>query len=74
MGENSSIQIKKKTKSKLDQLKLSSRDTYNDVIENLIEDSLELNQDTLDEIKIAVDEYKQGKYFTLEDAKRELGL
>ena len=74
MGENTSIQIKKKTKSKLDQLKLSRRDTYNDVIEYLIEDSSELNQETLKEIQNALEEYKQGKYITLEETKRELGL
>jgi len=74
MGENTSIQIKKNTKLKLDSLKLSKRDTYNDVIENLIEDSLELNEETISDIKEALKEDKQGKSHSFEDVKHQLGF
>ncbi len=74
MGENTSIQIKKDTKLKLDSLKLSKRDTYNDIIENLIEDSLELNDDTMKDIQDAIKEYKQGKSHSFEEVKNQLGF
>jgi len=74
MGENTSIQIKKDTKLKLDSLKLSKRDTYNDVIENLLEDSLELNEETMKDIQEAIEEYKQGQSHSLEDVKQQLGF
>lgn len=74
MGENTSIQIKKDTKLILDSLKLSKRDTYNDIIENLIEDSLELNEETMKDIQEAIEDYKQGQSYSLEDVKQKLGF
>ncbi|UYP46950.1 hypothetical protein NEF87_003235 [Candidatus Lokiarchaeum ossiferum] len=74
MGENTSIQIKKDTKIKLDSLKLSKRDSYNDVIENLLEDSSELNEETLKDIEDALKEYKDGQTSSLEDVKHQLGF
>jgi predicted transcriptional regulator len=74
MGENTSIQIKKDTKFALDSLKLSKRETYNDVIQNLIEDSLELNEESMKDIKDAIEEYKKGDSFSLEEVKKELGF
>ena len=74
MGENTSIPIKKDTKLKLDSLKLSKRDTYNDIIEKLIEDSLKLNEVTMKDIQEALEEYKQGQSHSLEDVKQQLGF
>jgi len=74
MEENTSIQIKKKTKKILDSLKLSKRESYNDVIDNLIEDSLNLNEETLEDIQKAMGEYEQGQFISLEEAKQQLGL
>lgn len=74
MGENTTIQIKKDTKLKLDSLKLSKRETYNDVIENLVEDSLELSENTLKDIRKAMEEYQNGKTHSLAEAKKHLGL
>ena len=74
MGENTSIQIKKDTKLKLDSLKISKRDTYNDIIENLLEDSYELNKETMEDIQKAIEEYKQGKSHSLEEVKNQLGF
>jgi len=74
MAENTSIQIEKETKYKLDSLKMSKRDTYNDIIENLLEDSLELSEETLKEIQETIEEYKQGQTSSLEEVKRQLGF
>jgi len=73
MVENTSIQIKKDTKLKLDSLKMSKRDTYNDIIENLLEDSYELNEETMKDIQEAIEEYK-GKSHSLKDVKQKLGF
>ncbi|MHA1673041.1 MAG: DUF7557 family protein [Promethearchaeota archaeon] len=74
MGENTTIQIKKNTKFKLDSLKLSKRDTYNDIIENLIEDSLELSEETMKDIREAIEEHKKGQSISLDEVKQQLGL
>jgi predicted transcriptional regulator len=74
MGENTTIQIKKDTKLKLDSLKISKRETYNDVIENLVEDTLELNEATMKEIQEALKEYENGQSYSLAEVKDQLGL
>ena len=70
MGNITSIQLKKSTKMKLDNLKLSEKETYNDVIENLIEDSLELSEKTFEELKLAQKERIEGKIHSLDEIKR----
>lgn len=74
MADTTTIQIDKKTKKKLDAMKISSRDTYNDVIEQLIEDSLELSEETKKDIQKALEDYEKGRVSTLDEVKKELGL
>ena len=74
MSKITTIQISADTKAKLDKMKISSRDTYNDVIENLIEDSMTLSDETKKEIEESMDEYKHGKVFTLAEVKKDLGM
>ncbi|MCZ7360523.1 MAG: hypothetical protein O8C55_10645 [Candidatus Methanoperedens sp.] len=68
------IQIKEDIKSTLNQMKLFERETYNDVLERLIEDVQELNEETKKEIESAVKEIKNGKYITHEKLAKELGF
>ena len=68
------IQIKEETKSTLNQMKLFERETYNDVLERLIEDVQELNEETKREIESARKEIQNGKYVTLEKLAKELGF
>ena len=74
MGNITSIQLKKSTKRKLDNLKLSEKETYNDVIENLIEDSLELSEKTIEELKLSQRERRDGKIHSLDEIKKEMGF
>jgi hypothetical protein len=74
MADITTIQIRRKTKQKLDELRLSERETYNDIIENLIEDSAELSEQTIKEIEEARIQVQRGERVSLADAKRELGL
>ena len=65
------IQISNSVKEALDNLKLLERETYNEVIENMLEDNLDLNEKTLREIK----ERKNSKdWVSIEDVEKHLGL
>ncbi|MFH1365703.1 MAG: hypothetical protein ABIH28_03905 [archaeon] len=68
------IQISDNVKSVLDRMKMIERETYNDVIERMIEDDLELNEKTKIEIEEARKRIKAGKFITHEEAKKRLGL
>jgi len=68
------IQIKEDIKSTLTQMKLFERETYNDVLERLIEDVHELNDETKKEIESAINEIKSGKYITHEKLADEMGF
>ena len=65
------IQISDSVKNALDNLKLLERETYNEVIENMLEDNLDLNEKTLKEIE----ERKNSKdWVSIEDVEKHLGL
>ncbi len=68
------IQIKEDVKSTLTQMKLFERETYNDVLERLIEDVQELNKETKKEIESAIKEIKSGRYITHEELGKEMGF
>jgi predicted transcriptional regulator len=68
------IRISREVKSQLDKMKLFERETYNDVIENMIEDNLELNEKTKREIAKARKEIKEGRFISHEEIKKRLGL
>lgn len=68
------IQISDNVKSVLDRMKMIERETYNDVIERMIEDDLELNEKTKIEIEEARKRINAGKFITQEEAKKRLGL
>jgi len=68
------IQIKEDIKVVLNQMKIFDRETYNDVLERLIEDIQELNETTKKEIEFALKEIENGKYITHEDLGKELGF
>ncbi len=68
------IQIKENIKSTLNKMKLFERETYNDVLERLIEDVQELNEETKKEIESAIEEIRNGKYVTHEKLAKELGF
>ena len=71
---STTIQISDNVKSVLDRLKMIERETYNDVIERMIEDDLELNEKTKTEIEEARKRIKSGKFITQEEAKKGFGL
>ena len=68
------IQISNESKQVLDKMKLFQRETYNEIIERMIEDNLELNEKTKKEIEEARKQIKAGKFISQEEAKKILGL
>lgn len=71
---NTTIQISMELKHILEKFKLYERETFNDIIERLVEDEMELNEKTKKEIEEAIKEFKSGKYVTNGEMKKKLGL
>ncbi len=67
---STTIQISDNIKKIFDKMKMFERDTYNDIIERMIEDDLELNEKTKKEIE----EARKGKSIPHAEVKRRLGL
>lgn len=71
------IQVKKKVKDLLEDLKIHPRESYNTVIERLIEiktDEGSLSTETLKNIERALENVRQGKVFSTKQAKERLGI
>ncbi|MEK6935350.1 MAG: hypothetical protein AABW67_01040 [Nanoarchaeota archaeon] len=65
------IQISDNIKLVLDRMKMMERETYNDIIERMIEDDLELNEKT----KMELNERRKSKTFiSHEEVKKRFGL
>ncbi|AKB26676.1 hypothetical protein MSMTP_3207 [Methanosarcina sp. MTP4] len=74
MAETTTIQVKQSTKEVLERMKIYKRETYNDVLERLIEEVQELNEETKKEIELARKAVEEGRYVTHEKLKEELGF
>jgi len=68
------IQISNALHKELVKRKLFDRETYEEVIWDVIEDTKELNEQTKKEVAKARAEIKAGKVHTLTQVKKELGL
>ena len=68
---STTIQISDNVKIALEKLKIFERETYNEVIENMLEDNLELNEKTLKEIK---EREQSNDLVSIEDVEKHLGL
>jgi len=68
------IQISEDLQKALAQKKMYNRESYEEVIWDLLEDTMELSEETKRNIKQAEKEYKEGKTVSLEKVKKELGL
>ncbi len=68
------IQISKELRKKLQDRKFSSKESYEEVIWDLLEDTMEISEETKRDIEEARKEFKEGKVKTLAQVKKELGL
>ena len=71
------IQISKNLLKKLKLMKIHNKESYEDIIWDLLEDHMELSEETKRNIKEFEEALKKGdsnKFTKLEDLKKELGL
>ena len=68
------IQISADLQNKLSKRKLSERETYEEVIWDLIEDTMELSEETKKDIEQSRKEIAEGKTVSLEEIKKRLKL
>ncbi len=68
------IQVSEKLQEKLKKRKLYDNESYEDIIWDLLEDSMELSEETKKNIEQAQKEIKEGKGKSIEQVKKELGL
>ncbi len=68
------IQISKRLKKELSKKKLSSRETYEAIIWDLLEDTIELDEMTKKELEESRKEIKAGKIHKLGQIKKELKI
>jgi len=70
----STIQLSTEIKQKLESMKMHPRETFNDVLERLVEDVRELDAQTLAEVEAARAEIRAGKYLTQDQVRKAMGL
>ncbi len=70
--EQTTIQISKELLQKLKARKLSEKESYEHVIWDLMEDTMELSEETKNGIAEGRKQYQEGKYKSLEQIKKEL--
>lgn len=71
------IQIEEKIKHRLDALKVYTRETYNQVIERLIENNLDkgrLSESTMKNIELSLEDIRKGRVYTTEEVRKRLGI
>ncbi len=68
------IQISVNLQEELSKRKLFDRETYEEVIWDILEDTMELSDETKRNIEQSRLEIKQGKVHSLADVRKELGL
>jgi len=71
---DTSIQISRKLQKELIKRKFFDKESYEEVIWDMIEDNEELNAQTKKELAEARAEVKAGKVHSLAKVKKELGL
>jgi predicted transcriptional regulator len=73
----SSLRVNPETKTRLEKLKVHPRESYDKVIDRLIDsyhDDEPLSDEELEGIEEALRELKEGRFYTHEQVKKKLGL
>lgn len=65
------IQVSNEVKQKLEKMKIFARESYNEIIERMIEDEMELNEKTRKEIG---ERKKSSKLISHNDVKKRLRI
>ena len=68
------IQVSQQLLEKLKKRKIYDKESYEDLIWDLLEDTMTLNEETKKEIEISRKQAKEGKVHTFESIKKEIGI
>ncbi|MFT4304977.1 MAG: hypothetical protein ACMXX8_02710 [Candidatus Woesearchaeota archaeon] len=68
---STTIQISQELQKELNKMKLFNRETYEEVIWNIIEDTKELSEQTKKNIALSRKEISEGKFITLSNLKKK---
>ena len=68
------IQISEELQSKLSKRKIFDRETYEEIIWDLLEDTMELSEETKKDIAEAREDIKKGRVYAFDQVKKEAGL
>jgi predicted transcriptional regulator len=68
------IQVSEQLVDTLKKRKQYDKESYEEVIWNLVEDTMEVNEQTKKEIEQARADIKSGNFYTHEQVKKRLGL
>lgn len=71
------IQLEERIKNRLEEIKIHPRETYNKVIERLIQlskEEEELNPKTIRNIEQALEDVKRGRVYSTHEIKNKLGI
>lgn len=74
MAMATTIQVSEQLLGTLKKRKLYEKESYEEVIWDLVEDSKEVSQETKQEIEQARTDIKAGKFYTHDQVKKRLGL
>jgi len=68
------IQISNELLKKLQSMKIHAKESYEELIWDLLEDRMELSEETKKDIAEAEEDIRKGRIHRWEDVKKELGL
>ena len=68
------IQVSEKLVEELKNKKMYGKESYEEIIWDLLEDTMELSEETKRHIKQSEKEIREGKTVTLAEVKKQLGL
>lgn len=74
MARVTTIQISEALREKLETQKMSNKETYEEVILDLLEDTTELSEETKKAIRQAEADIKAGRVYTLTEVKKSLNI
>jgi predicted transcriptional regulator len=68
------IQISKDLLKELKTRKMYDKESYEDIIRDILEDTMELSEETLQDIRKSEEDFKAGRVKTLEEVEKRLRL
>jgi len=69
---DTSIQISRELMKKLKMMKMSEKESYENIIWDLLEDKMEFNENTILNIEKSKKEIREGKTISLEEIKNKI--